>query len=107
MKPMKSLKLAFVSTLVAMALAACAAGKPAWTGDPELARKLTLKMPEGDVRKLLGEPTSTGEFDLGGVTTSYLDYDGVKDVRVVLQEGKVVGVVLNRVTILQSSVSDI
>lgn len=104
---MRSMKFAFLSLLTALALAACAAGTPAWTGDPELARKITIKMPEAEVRNLLGEPSSTGEFELAGFTTRYWDYDGSKDVRVILQEGKVVGVVLNRVTILEASVSEI
>lgn len=104
---MKSMKLVFFSILAAFGLAACSAGAPAWTGDPELARKITVNMPAEDVRKLLGEPSSTGEFDLAGLTTEYWDYDGSKDVRVIMQGGKVKGVVLGHATILEASVSEI
>lgn len=104
---MKSMKLAFLSILAALALAACAAGKPAWTGDPELARKITVNMPADEVRKLMGEPSSTGEFELAGLTTRYWDYDGSKDVRVIMQGDKVKAVTLSGATILEASVSEI
>ena len=104
---MKPMKIAILSILAALALAACAAGKPAWTGDPELARQLTVNMPEAEVRELLGEPTSIGENDLGGVKTVWWDYDGTKNVRVIMNKGKVFAVVLGRATILEGSVSDL
>lgn len=104
---MNSMKTVFLFVLAALALVACAASKPAWTGDPELARKLTVNMPDAEVRKLLGEPTLIGENDLGGQKTVWWDYDGTKNVRVIMNDGKVFSVVLGRATILEGSVSDL
>ena len=100
------LRFAFLSLLLALGLVACA-GKPAWSGDPELARKLTLKMPEAEVRKLLGEPTDVLNMDLPGIKTSAWVYKGSKEIRLVIQDGKLMIAELGNEKLFEASVSDL
>ena len=99
-------KLASFALLVALGLVACAA-RPAWSGDPELARKLSLKMPEAEVRKLMGEPTDVLNMDLPGVKTSAWIYKGSKDVRLVIQDGKLMIAQVGNEKLFEASISDL
>jgi hypothetical protein len=100
------LKIVLLSLLFVLGLGACA-GKASWTGNPELARKLTLKMPEADVRKLLGEPTDVLNMDLPGIKTSAWIYKGSKEVRLVVQDGKLVAAELGNEKLFEASISDL
>jgi hypothetical protein len=97
---------AYLSVLLALGLVACA-GKPAWSGDPELARKLTMKMPEARVRELMGEPTDVLNMDLPGVKTSAWIYKGSKDVRLVIQDGKLMIAELGNEKLFEATASDL
>jgi hypothetical protein len=102
MKP----KTACWSLLLALGLVACA-GRPAWTGDPELARKLTLKMPEAEVRSLLGEPTDVLNMDVPGIKTSAWLYKGSKEIRLVVQDGQLVLAELGNEKLIEAAPSEL
>lgn len=100
------LKIVLLPVLLALLLGACAQ-KKAWTGDPQLVYKLTMKMPEDDVRKILGEPSDTMELKLPGVKTVAWIYNGKEQVRVILQDGKLVGAEIGYKKVLEASASEI
>jgi hypothetical protein len=92
---------------LAIAMAACSAGGKPWTGDPQLVHKLQLKMPEADVRALLGEPSETKAMDMLGVKQDLWYYNGTQRVMLLFQNGKLVNANLGGTTVLEAGVSDI
>lgn len=92
--------------LLAAALAACSNG-PEWSGDPQLARKLTMKMPEAEVRKLLGEPSTVRSMEVAGIKTDTWIYNSKEPVQLIVQDGKLIVAYIGTEKLFEATVADL
>lgn len=95
----------FVSIAV-LALAACS-HKADWNGDPQLIYKLASKMPEAEVQKILGAPSSTFEMPGPGPVTKSWTYNGSQTLHLVIQNGKLIDAKIGNKTVVETSVNDL
>jgi hypothetical protein len=89
-----------------IALAACG-HKATWTGDPQLIYKLSSKMPEAEVQKILGAPTSTFEMPGPGPETKSWTYEGTETLHLIIQNGKLINGRIGNKTVIETSVNDL
>jgi len=89
-----------------LALAACS-HEAEWKGDPQLVYKLSSKMPEAEVQKILGEPSRIFEMPGPGPVTKSWTYNGTETLHLILQNGKLVDAKIGNKTVVETSVNDL
>ena len=97
-------RIAGLALLLALALPGCA---KKWDGDPQLVGKLSVNMPEAEVKKILGEPTATNKMEVMGIVTETWVYNGSKQIGLVVQDGKLMSAQVDGKLLFQASVGDL
>jgi hypothetical protein len=100
------MKLKLFAVAATLALAACT-HQAEWKGDPQLIYKLTSKMPEEEVQKILGAPTSTFEMPGPGPVTKSWTYSGAETLHLIIQNGKLIDAKIGNKTVVETSVNDL
>ena len=87
---MRKIGSALLMVLV-LVLAACGMGGGSWAGDPQKIHEVRAGMTQAEVRRILGEPSKTGDMELLGIAMTVWEYHGPDDrLNVVFDAGQTV-----------------